>query len=159
MKVTKILVGVDGSANAFESVSIAAQIAAKFGAKLALVHVIDVRGVISYEGVATLDLASLQRENINALFAAATRHASACPPSERFMLQGSPGLEVCSCAKDWGADLIVVGSHGRTGVPRLLLGSTAELVVRHAPCPVLVIPVPHEQARPAVAASAVTSRA
>ncbi|MCK5448496.1 MAG: universal stress protein, partial [Gemmatimonadetes bacterium] len=39
-----------------------------------------------------------------------------------------------------GVDLIVIGTHGRTGVPRLLIGSVAERVVRHASCPVLVVP-------------------
>jgi nucleotide-binding universal stress UspA family protein len=52
--------------------------------------------------------------------------------------QGDPRQEIVDEAKDWSADLIVVGSHGRTGLPRWLLGSVAEHVVRHAPCSVQI---------------------
>ncbi len=51
---------------------------------------------------------------------------------------GDPRLEIVQAAEDWKADLIVLGSHGRTGVSRWLLGSVAEYVVRHAPCSVEV---------------------
>jgi nucleotide-binding universal stress UspA family protein len=44
-----------------------------------------------------------------------------------------------NAAKEWPADVIVIGSHGRAGVTRVLLGSVAEAVMRHAPCPVLVV--------------------
>jgi len=67
-----------------------------------------------------------------------------------------PALEIVGYAKDMHADLIVIGTHGRTGVSRLIMGSVAEHVVRTAPCPVLVVrPSEHEFVRPnAIAASA-----
>jgi nucleotide-binding universal stress UspA family protein len=46
-----------------------------------------------------------------------------------------------AAAHEWRAALIVLGTHGRSGVTRLLLGSTAEAVLRHAPCPVVVVPM------------------
>lgn len=52
---------------------------------------------------------------------------------------GDPGAEICRIASERGADLIVLPSHGRTGLKRLLIGSVAERVVRLAPCPVLVL--------------------
>lgn len=52
--------------------------------------------------------------------------------------RGDPRFEIVDEAKEWRADLIVVGSHGRTGIERWLLGSVAEYVVRHAPCSVEV---------------------
>ena len=52
---------------------------------------------------------------------------------------GNPGYQVCDRARDWQADLIVVGRHGRTGLTELLLGSVSNHVVHHAPCSVLVI--------------------
>ena len=52
---------------------------------------------------------------------------------------GDPGAEICHAATEHGADLIVLPSHGRTGIRRLLIGSVAERVVRLAPCPVLVL--------------------
>ena len=56
--------------------------------------------------------------------------------------KGDVRLKIIDAAKDWGADLVVVGSHGRSGIPRLLLGSVTEFVVRHAPCSVLVVRAP-----------------
>lgn len=52
---------------------------------------------------------------------------------------GDPGTEVCEYAEEVGAGLILVGSHGRTGLSRVFLGSVAERVTRHAHCPVLVV--------------------
>jgi nucleotide-binding universal stress UspA family protein len=57
---------------------------------------------------------------------------------------GDVANTVCHIAEKVGADVIVVGSHGRTGFGRLLLGSVSEHVVRHAPCPVLVIRFPKD---------------
>lgn len=52
---------------------------------------------------------------------------------------GDPGSEIVELADQVSADLIVISSHGRTGIPRLLIGSVAERVTRHASCPVLVL--------------------
>jgi len=54
------------------------------------------------------------------------------------LTMGDPAGEIVRIAEDEGAELIVLGTHGRTGVTRLLMGSVAEVVVRRAPCPVLV---------------------
>jgi nucleotide-binding universal stress UspA family protein len=61
------------------------------------------------------------------------------PLPKQFLPAGKPVEEIVRTAKDWGADLIVVGSHGRAGVQRALLGSVAEGVMRAAPCAVLVV--------------------
>jgi nucleotide-binding universal stress UspA family protein len=54
-------------------------------------------------------------------------------------VRGYPADEIIKAAKDEGVDLIVVGNLGRTGIERMLIGSVSEAVVRHAPCPVLVV--------------------
>ena len=61
------------------------------------------------------------------------------PAAKTLILEGAPGSVICDEAERHGYDLIVVGSHGRTGIKRYLLGSVAERVVRHAPCEVLVV--------------------
>jgi nucleotide-binding universal stress UspA family protein len=61
-----------------------------------------------------------------------------------YILSGDPGRVILKQASALDVDLIVMGSHGRTGAARWLLGSVTEAVVRHAPCPVLVVPRPHE---------------
>jgi nucleotide-binding universal stress UspA family protein len=57
---------------------------------------------------------------------------------ETAVRQGDPRVEIVGEAEDWSANLVIVGSHGRTGVKRWLMGSVAEYVVRHAPCSVEV---------------------
>ena len=58
------------------------------------------------------------------------------------LVQGDPATEIIKLAKAEHADLIVLGTHGRTGISRLLMGSTAEEVMRRAPCPVLAVKEP-----------------
>jgi nucleotide-binding universal stress UspA family protein len=64
---------------------------------------------------------------------------------EHRLLQGDPADSIVKLAKEEGADLIVMSTHGRTGLARLLMGSVAEAVVRQAPCPVLTIRQPNVQ--------------
>ena len=63
---------------------------------------------------------------------------------EEVVVHGEAASEIVRVAKERSADLIVISSHGRTGLGRILFGSTAEAVVRHATCPVLVVKPPHE---------------
>ncbi len=58
---------------------------------------------------------------------------------------GDPGIKVADFAKDHDIDLIVIPSHGYTGIARLALGSVAERVLRHAPCPTMVLRHPHKK--------------
>jgi nucleotide-binding universal stress UspA family protein len=58
-------------------------------------------------------------------------------PFEHRLITGEPAEAVVRLAKDEGVDLIVMGTHGRSGISRLLMGSVAEAIVRRAPCPVL----------------------
>ncbi|MBS1569894.1 MAG: universal stress protein [Bacteroidetes bacterium] len=59
----------------------------------------------------------------------------------KFMPEGHPKEDILRTARTWEADLIVVGTHGRTGLQHLLTGSVAEHVIRHARVPVMVVPV------------------
>ena len=67
---------------------------------------------------------------------------------ERFVREGDPAGEILRAAQFTNADLIVMGTHGRTGLARLLAGSVAEQVMRRAPCPVLTVRPPSLQAEP-----------
>jgi nucleotide-binding universal stress UspA family protein len=59
------------------------------------------------------------------------------------LAEGDPAAEIIRAAQETGAELIVMGTHGRTGLQRLLMGSVAEQVLRKASCPVLTVKAPH----------------
>lgn len=135
-----ILAPVDFSDHSEEAVKIAKALAARFGAKLQLLHVINSQTLPAVYGAATV-LEVTERMNSRSL--AALRElgeASGMPdvPVEATVLAGPPDLEIANFASEHECDLIVLPTHGRTGLGRLLLGSTAERTVRTAPCPVLV---------------------
>jgi nucleotide-binding universal stress UspA family protein len=84
------------------------------------------------------------------------RPTNARIPVHHVLLEGDPAAEIVNYAAEAGMDLIVMGTHGRTGLERLLMGSVAEKVMREALCSVLVVKLPKrvqttEQAQPAVA--------
>jgi len=64
---------------------------------------------------------------------------------EEVIVHGDAAAEIVRVAAEREVDLIVISSHGRTGLGRMIFGSTAEAVVRHARCPVLVVKPPHEE--------------
>ena len=64
---------------------------------------------------------------------------------EELIVHGDAAAEIVRVAKERDVDLILISSHGRTGLGRILFGSTAEAVVRHASCPVLVVKPPQEE--------------
>ena len=64
---------------------------------------------------------------------------------EHLVLDGEPAHVVARVAQERQCDLIVIGSHGRTGLRRILMGSTAEHIIRLASCPVLTVKLPHEE--------------
>jgi nucleotide-binding universal stress UspA family protein len=85
-----------------------------------------------------------ENEKLVAQKAAELKKASTPIPTEWITSEGDPALEIEELASNMKCDLIVMGSHGRSGLARLLMGSVAEHVVRKAECPVLIIkkPVP-----------------
>jgi nucleotide-binding universal stress UspA family protein len=63
-------------------------------------------------------------------------------PVNHVLLEGDPAMEIVNYSRDAGIDLIVMGTHGRTGLERLLMGSVAERVIREALCSILVVKLP-----------------
>jgi nucleotide-binding universal stress UspA family protein len=142
----RILVPVDGSECAARGLSEAMSLARLTGARLRLVHVIDEPFVaIGVDGATATaaDLVTLAREGAQRVLADATNKVRlAGLPVDDVLLDSFDGRMcdlVIEAARAWQADLLVIGTHGRRGVDRLLLGSDAEQILRHAPVPVLLV--------------------
>lgn len=144
-----ILVPVDFSERSRWAYELARSLGSNTGARLVVLHVIDEIHIA--EQAVLLDESGLLTE----LPAAAPAHLQAIeerirelyPMSstvevEYRLREGEPAEEVAQQARGLGSDLIVIGSHGRSGLDRLLVGSVAEAVMRKAPCPVLVVKAP-----------------
>jgi nucleotide-binding universal stress UspA family protein len=120
----------------------AADLARAFEAELVLVHVHDTRpqigtGVIEWSRLPfALAAVDLERDICAWRCEAEKRSGSRVRSA---VLAGDPAAEIVRFARERGADLLVVGKHGRTRLERFVLGSVAEKVVRQAPCPVLVV--------------------
>jgi Universal stress protein UspA and related nucleotide-binding proteins len=116
------------------------QLARDFGAELRLVHVINPNAFPFGDKYTALDPAQLLQQIEDA--AQKRMRSMAARAKARYsvrLIHGSPAVEICNAANE-DADLIVISTHGRTGLGHILLGSVAEHVVRHAHCRVLVIP-------------------
>jgi len=137
-KVRSILVPVDFSKSSLDAVSLALTVARKYKAELTLLHVIE-----TLHPDLLIDITQSQRDARVAgherLGKLADATKKAWPHTGRELRTGHPVTTITALAKRTNADLIVMGTHGRTGLKRGLLGSVAERVVRHAPCPVLVV--------------------
>lgn len=137
-----ILVPTDLSDGAEEALDYACELARQFGAT---VHLINVIG-IPVLGVPELGVAltstvidTMVRDNQTALEQLADRKRNLAPIGQILLRTGDARDVINQAAKELGADLIVMGTHGRRGVTRALLGSVTETVVRTAPCPVLTV--------------------
>lgn len=145
MTYKRILVPVDGSPTSNNGLDEAARLARSSGSKLLLLHVVDDMVAFSSPDGAGVNvvLDALRESGQSALAAAAERARRAKLQAETVLLEKATGRideAIVEQAKRWRADLIVMGTHGRRGMNRLLLGSNAELVIRNSTVPVLLVP-------------------
>jgi nucleotide-binding universal stress UspA family protein len=136
------LVATDFSEHADHALEYAAELGARFGATIHLMHAVSIApGGMPEIGVAysAVMIESLTKEGQNALDARAARYRDRVELGPTRLEIGDARDAIDRTAEEIGADLIVMGTHGRRGIRRMLLGSVAESVVRSAPCPVLTI--------------------
>lgn len=139
----KILVAVDGSATSLRGLDEALRVAKTTGGRLMLVHVVNelIVGELPAAGY-DLIMVSLRESATKVLEEAAARVRRSDVPCEQKLIEtlgGRAADEIVREARQWPADLIVLGTHGRRGLKRLAMGSDAELVLRLAPVPVLMV--------------------
>jgi nucleotide-binding universal stress UspA family protein len=138
----RILVPVDGSETSTKALVAALQLAREGGGRVRLIHTLDELAYLSGFEVSG-DLIQLARDYASKVLQDALEVAKAAGvPAESKLVEGAGarlGEVVADEARAWEADLVVVGTHGRRGVSRVLLGSGAEQVLRLAPVPVLAV--------------------
>lgn len=138
-----ILVPIDFSICATQALDYACELASKLGAKVQLVHAIAVTlpelGVTLTQSM----IEDLQRANVVALDDVAKPRRATVELLPSIVKLGDPRDVILEAAEAEHADLIVIGTHGRRGLSRLVLGSVAESVLRRATCPVLTVRARH----------------
>jgi nucleotide-binding universal stress UspA family protein len=144
LRISRILLPTDFSEAAEPASALAIDMARDLGASLLIVSVYDMPVVVGpfgeFYGGSAEYLDKLRLDVERALGGLRERATAAGVPAETLALPGNARDVIVEAAKKHGAGLIIMGTHGRTGVRHLLLGSVAERVVRTAPCPVLVVP-------------------
>ncbi len=128
-------------------------LAEQFGAEVHLVHALERPQDMPW-WMAEQEYRSRQgdlAEKARSQLAALTARLFAGIDAQAHVRVGIPSDEIVTAARDLHADLIVIGTHGRSGLSRVLFGSVTERVMRHAPCPVLTVrpqPRPHPEEAP-----------
>jgi nucleotide-binding universal stress UspA family protein len=141
IRARKILVPTDFSELSDKSVEKAVVLAQRFNAKIDLVHVLEPAPYPEFGYVHIPMKEGGLRKEAEARFEKLRVRIPALAELVDYtpVRTGNAPYEIVQTARQLNSDLIVIGTHGRTGIKRLALGSTAEKVVRHAPCPVLVL--------------------
>lgn len=140
---TKLLVAIDGSAQSFKGVDLALELAQKTGSEVMLLEVVP---IIPVYGSGERKLRQEIEERDTEMTAEA--EADLAKAGEKFnelripykseVVIGDPAEEICKAAEKEQISMIIIGTHGRTGINRLLMGSVSSKVVTYAPCSVLV---------------------
>ncbi|QDU64719.1 Putative universal stress protein [Planctomycetes bacterium Pan216] len=150
IELKRICCPIDFSDAATHSLRYGLTLAQQFGAQLHLLHVVqDIMPTVAEPGMAILPSDELIRN----LEAGAKEGLEKAIPEDwehsvdllHVVRQGLPFHEICRYAKQEEVDLIILGTHGRSGLAHFLMGSVAERVVRAAPCPVLTVRNPEHE--------------
>jgi universal stress protein A len=138
----KILVPTDFSETSKKAVQYALRFAEQFGCEIALIYVVEpatpmIGAPLAVEPFTDEDEFSTAERDLAAL--AAESHSDGAPAVTSLVRVGHPPNEITKAARELDVDLIIISTHGYTSWRHLCIGSTAERVVRTAPCPVLVV--------------------
>ena len=140
MSMRRILIAVDEQPVSVRAAEVGSELARSLGGEVALIHVHN--GSADYAmdtGLAPKELAARAEQEGRRLLAGFRERLGLQPSTLEFVQSGAPAATITEAARQWSADLIVIASHGRSGMRRALFGSVAEGVMRNAPCPVFVV--------------------
>ncbi|WP_121812656.1 universal stress protein [Mucilaginibacter kameinonensis] len=153
MKIRKILIGIDESEFSRHAAAYGFDIAHTYGAEVGLVHIVEpiVMPVDTQDGLLgtpfdpnlslpDVELATIQAERSAALLNHASKEWGEGLEIVHFTEYGSTAEGIIECSQEFNADLIVLGTHRRTGIDKFFLGNVAEQVINKSLIPVMVIP-------------------
>jgi nucleotide-binding universal stress UspA family protein len=147
VSITRVVCPVDFSDSSRHALAHAAAVAAWYEARLTVIHVfapvpvVDVAASLQPYGMSPIALKEVDREDLLAILRRFVTPLTGQVPVDVLLLEAPDSRsEILAQAEALGADVLVMGAHGRSGVERLLLGSVTEKVLRKARCPVMVVP-------------------
>lgn len=143
MEIKNILFPTDFSKGARAAMDYAISLARDYDARLMLLYVIQDISIAEWYTPSSISATDLVEDMEKGAYKEMDRWAAEAEAGvknvEKIVVRGVPFVEIIKTAKEKNADLIVIGTHGRTGIDHMLFGSTAEKVVRKSPCPVLTV--------------------
>jgi nucleotide-binding universal stress UspA family protein len=139
----KILIAIDQGPTSEKVALEGFNIGKKFNAEIAIVSVADTTVLVSEMGVTARELAENIKTAHNEFQRTLIQKVFGDFKVWQFVEEGNPSDAILKVAKEWEADLIVLGTHGRTGLSHLFVGSVAEKVIRHSVKPLFIIPTNH----------------
>ncbi len=146
----RILIATDGSKNGEKAAEVGIELAKRSGGKVIIVYVADIGGYMSSAGIIppfggvspdaidTIE-ASIKEAGEKATLQVNELARASGVTSERLIVEGNPPSEILRLAEDHKVDVIVMGSIGKTGLEKFLMGSVAEKVIRNSKLPVLIV--------------------
>lgn len=135
----RVMIAVDGSFLSEKTARKGYELARAMDAITSLIYVIDPRETTNNDGFAASELMKANEEEGHEMLERLKKELGD-QQIWTFTEIGHPAKTIVKIAGEWGADVIVLSTHGRTGLSHLLMGSVAEYVIRHSKTPVLVIP-------------------
>ena len=150
IRINVVMCPVDFSRNSEHALQYALAFASGYGAELLLLHVVEIPvhafpGVPGVPEVPPHVTVNIEEQAANELAALQERTCAEHAKTRTGLVTGTPFLEIINVAREKDVDLIVMGTHGRSGLAHMLIGSVAEKVVRKAPCPVLTVKHPEHE--------------
>ena len=142
MPFNKILIAVDSSPHAMHAAKRGFALAHQLKATIALLFVVDRNKEVvdTDQGITPEQSETVLLKQAEETIEQLIKMYGGAEEVLRFTPEGFPRKEIINMAKEWEADLIVMGTHGRTGLVNLMMGSVAEYVIKHATVPVMVVP-------------------
>lgn len=138
--IKKILIAIDDGPTSEKVASIGFQLAQQLNAEIALVSIVDTTNLMTDGALTPRELADSIKNDYKKSQQLLIDKVFKTYKVWNFIEEGKPFEAILKVAEEWGTDLIVLGTHGRTGISHLLMGSVAEKVIRHSTIPLFIIP-------------------